>query len=271
MRIKIVSGQFFSWSVALVKPYRLLFMSRINSLSILVIASIWLLFAVISWHQEAQCGPIFGRVCIDFIVEGIKWVAFFKWIAPYQTLLAGIAAIAGALGAIHAARLTIWSSREMADRRAREQVGIDAGYLSEFFRQSSHLQIHSDFKSFTDRWDDVQTVIKRLILVNAEFSVDCLYVWGSICDGARSRPTYWGLAALSSQAAIAAFVLEDIRKFHLETPKGRYDSIPLKCSTELCASLHQYRLYAQLQNLNATVSALTDRMSRYVELPDGLL
>jgi hypothetical protein len=66
---------------------------------------------------ESKCGFFFSQACISESLSGARWIILLKWISPYQTLIAGLAAVAGGGFALWSQAIQIRENRSIAARK----------------------------------------------------------------------------------------------------------------------------------------------------------
>lgn len=107
------------------------------------IGAAWVLLAFVSWHVESKCGVFFSYGCFSEFLTWSRRIILLKWIEPYQTLIAGLCAIAGGAFALSAAKLQTENQKKVADERDRSQM-ISGLYLvsNYFYRASTEHRIN---------------------------------------------------------------------------------------------------------------------------------
>ncbi|MCK4205278.1 hypothetical protein J3U99_10915 [Brucella pituitosa] len=104
------------------------------------IASTWVLLAFIAWQAESDCGVFFSRACFSESLSVARWIILLKWISPYQTLIAGLAAVAGGGFVLWSQVLQIRENRTIAaEKRIDDFKSALAITRAEIIHISDHL------------------------------------------------------------------------------------------------------------------------------------
>jgi hypothetical protein len=97
----------------------------------------WALLAFVSWHYESSCGVFLSSACLSNYWEGVRWIALLKWVSPYQTLIAGVFAVAGGAFALIAARHSTATSLALEDAKSKRAAVIACSIVADEFRDAS--------------------------------------------------------------------------------------------------------------------------------------
>jgi len=76
--------------------------------------ALWALLAFVAWHYESSCGVFFAGPCLEKHWDGVRHLVLLKWVKEYQTLLAGVGAIAGGAFVLISTRMTIAENRRIS-------------------------------------------------------------------------------------------------------------------------------------------------------------
>lgn len=98
--------------------------------------SLWAPLAFISWHYESNCGVFFSSACLSQYWYGIRWVALLKWVELYQTLLAGLAALAAGKFALTAAQHSTANAIKLENAKSRNAATIACSIVADEFRDA---------------------------------------------------------------------------------------------------------------------------------------
>jgi hypothetical protein len=235
-----------------------------------VLASVWAFLAFFVWHFESRCGAPFSPSCIPYYWEGARWVVLFKWLNPYQTLIAGLAAVIGGWGAVYAARLTVDAARELGRQQQRDVLVANASYLSEMFRQVQFLQRPDQLADFPARWDHIPEAIRATIPAYPQLLSDCLFLWGEINRLAAKGPTPLGYSKIRAQSAIASVVLADIVAFYQSSLPGKYIPNRIPSPDSLTKTLVREQAMMSLEGSAHDLLKLTEPMPNYIEIKEPL-
>lgn len=99
---------------------------------------LWALLAFVSWHFETTCGLFFSSACLSEYWDGIRWIALFKWVLPYQTLIAGAFAVAGGAFALIAARHSTATALSLEDAKNKRSAAIACSIVGDEFRDAAY-------------------------------------------------------------------------------------------------------------------------------------
>lgn len=100
--------------------------------------SAWILLAFVSWHYESSCGVFFYSDCFSIYWDGLRWIALLKWVEPYQTLLAGLAALAAGKFALTAARHSTETAAKLENAKSKEAALIACSIVADEFRDATN-------------------------------------------------------------------------------------------------------------------------------------
>lgn len=100
------------------------------------LVSSWALVAFVSWHYESSCGVFFYSDCFSFYWDGFRWIALLKWVEPYQTLLAGLAALAAGKFALTAAQHSSENAIRLENSKSRDAATIACSIVADDFRDA---------------------------------------------------------------------------------------------------------------------------------------
>ncbi len=98
---------------------------------------LWALLAFVSWHYESTCGVFFASGCLSEYWAGVRWISLLKWVSPYQTLIAGVSAVAGGAFALIAARHSTATALAVEDAKNKRSAIIACSIVADEFRDAS--------------------------------------------------------------------------------------------------------------------------------------
>ncbi|MGX9992131.1 hypothetical protein ACS4RR_023710 [Rhizobium sp. Z1P35] len=101
-----------------------------------IAVAIWVLTAFIAWHYESACGVFFSGVCVSQYWAGLRWILLLKWIAPYQTLLGGLAAVAAGTFVLLAAKLSSEQAQTAENARRKQSAIVACSIVADEFRDA---------------------------------------------------------------------------------------------------------------------------------------
>ncbi|MBY5815439.1 hypothetical protein HFN60_07210 [Rhizobium leguminosarum] len=107
-----------------------------------IAVAIWALMAFIAWHYESACGFFFSGVCFSQYWAGLRWILLLKWIAPYQTLLGGLAAVAAGTFVLLAAKLSSEQAQTAENARRKQSAIVACSIVAGEFRDAQ-IQVSS--------------------------------------------------------------------------------------------------------------------------------
>ncbi len=102
-----------------------------------VVVSSWALLAFVAWHYESTCGVFFSAACASEYWSAIRWIVLLKWVAPYQTLLGGLAALAAGTFVLLAARATAAEAERTDNANRRRTAVVACSIVSDEFRDAA--------------------------------------------------------------------------------------------------------------------------------------
>lgn len=97
---------------------------------------LWVLLAFVSWHYESSCGVFFYSDCFSQYWEGLRWIALLKWVSPYQTLVAGVFAVAGGAFALIAAKHATATTLSLENAKKRQASLVACSIIADEFRDA---------------------------------------------------------------------------------------------------------------------------------------
>jgi hypothetical protein len=103
---------------------------------ILAFAAAWALLAFVAWHYESSCGVFFSAECGARYWVGLRWIVLLKWVAPYQTLLGGLAALAAGTFVLLAARASAAEAERMDNMKRKRAAVVACSIVSDEFRDA---------------------------------------------------------------------------------------------------------------------------------------
>lgn len=109
---------------------------RFNAFKWLLIAfpAVWGVLAFMAWHEVAQCGHLFGPRCSAVYREGIIKFTSLAWVWEYQTLVAGVLALLGAITVLKAAKYTTDKKQQTEDRKQKAAAEVACSIVRAEFR-----------------------------------------------------------------------------------------------------------------------------------------
>lgn len=101
--------------------------------------ALWALLAFVAWHYESSCGVFFAGPCLEKHWDGVRHLVLLKWVKEYQTLLAGVGAIAGGTFVLISTRETIAENRRVAEERERRRAISACTRVASEFREAQMM------------------------------------------------------------------------------------------------------------------------------------
>ena len=99
---------------------------------------LWALLAFVSWHYDSTCGIFLSSACLSQYWEGVRWIALLRWVSPYQTLIAGVFAVAGGAFALIAARHSTATALALEDAKNKRSAAIACSIVGDEFRDAAY-------------------------------------------------------------------------------------------------------------------------------------
>lgn len=113
---------------------------------IFVFATSWSLLAFVAWHYESTCGAFFSAECGARYWDGLRWIVLLKWVATYQTLLGGLAAVAAGTFVLLAAKATSAEAQRAENLRRKRAARVACSIITDEFRDAIRpLREYSSF------------------------------------------------------------------------------------------------------------------------------
>lgn len=98
----------------------------------------WALLAFVSWHYESTCGVFFSSSCLTEYWDGLRWIILLKWVSTYQTLIAGMLAVAAGAFALIAARHSTATTLALEDAKSKRSAIIACSIVADEFRDAAY-------------------------------------------------------------------------------------------------------------------------------------
>lgn len=104
-----------------------------------LVVCLWALLAFVSWHYESTCGVFFSSSCLSEYWDGLRWIILLKWVSTYQTLIAGMLAVAAGAFALIAARHSTATTLALEDAKSKRSAIIACSIVADEFRDAAGL------------------------------------------------------------------------------------------------------------------------------------
>lgn len=143
----------------------------------------WVLVAFVSWHYESSCGVFFSSGCLSEYWVGIRWVLLLKWISTYQTLIAGVLAVAAGAFALIAARHSTATTLALEDAKNKRSAIIACSIVADEFRDAAGLASKTYFGAGLTPKDRATPFVQTPTFITGLHGIDPML--GSIVSAQR--------------------------------------------------------------------------------------